>query len=302
MTVRELLNLAAKRLSRSKSASPDLDAEVLLSHVLDKPKEYLLANPGQTVSQKLEKRFHIFLTRRLMGWPVAYLAKKKEFYGLGFYVDENVLIPRPETEGLVELAMKTIGIKNGLNILDVGTGSGNIIVSVAKKLGSKNRYFASNISPAALLIAKKNAKQHKVKIIFKHGSLLTPWKKQHFDIIVANLLYLAEETDASTKFEPKQALIAEKKGLGLLEELFKQISFVIPAKAGIQTKSSLSGSRIKSGMTRAPQFLFLEIGETHGPAIKKLVKKYLPAFETKIYKDLSGFERFAILQNLSTIS
>jgi release factor glutamine methyltransferase len=154
---------------------------------------------------------------------------------------------------------------------------------LAKKLGAKNRYFASDISPAALKVAKKNAEHHKTHVLFKQSDILKAWKNQHFDIIIANLPYLDRETDASTKFEPKLALIADKKGLAVIEELFKTLP---------------------STLRPHPSVLFLEIGHDQGEALKKLAKKYLPAspeggpaFETKIYKDLSGHARYAIIQS-----
>jgi release factor glutamine methyltransferase len=244
---------------------------------LDKPKEYLIINSDKIVSPKLEKKFHIFLTRRLSGWPVPYLTNNKEFNKLDFYVDTNVLIPRPETEGLVDLVLSKIKGQKSLSILDIGTGSGAIIISLAAnyKLPTTNyTFFASDVSPKALEVAKKNANQHKVKITFKQGSLLEPWKDQYFDIIVANLPYLAKQTDSSTKFEPQGALIAEKKGLALFEELFKQLYNLQPT----------------------PYNLFLEIGHDQGLAIKKLAAKLLPAFKVQIMKDLSTRDRFAVLQ------
>lgn len=272
MTIQELIKSAIKKLSNS--ASPSLDGEVLLSHVLDKPKEYLLANPDKKIWPEDEKKFRVLLNRRSKGWPVPYLTNKQEFRGLKFHIDKNVLIPRPETEGLVEIVLKYIHNKN-LKILDIGTGSGAIIVSLAKNLQGK--FFASDISLKALKIAGQNAKDHKVQITFKQGSLLKPWKKQQFDIIVANLPYLSRQTDPSTKFEPKNSLIAKKNGLGLFEQLFRSLP---------------------SSLHSLPSFIFLEIGHSQAAAINKLAKKYLPAYQTKIYKDLSGRNRYAVLQLL----
>src|SRR6185369_2423606 len=123
-----------------------------------------------------------------------------------------------------------------------------------KKLGRKHHYLASDISPKAIMVAKKNAKLHKVKISFGDGNLLEPWGGQNFDIIVANLPYLAKLVDHSTKFEPIGALVAAKKGLKLYEELFKQIA----------------------ARKNKPRFIFLEIGRDQGRPIKKLTKKLMP--------------------------
>jgi release factor glutamine methyltransferase len=283
MTIHDLIKIAKKKLTNS--TSPVLDGEVLLSFVLKKPKEYLLANPKKQITGRLEKTYFRLINKRLLGWPVAYLVKHKEFYGLDFYVDRHVLIPRPETEGLIELALDQI--KNlreqlktdkPLKILDLGTGSGCIIISLAKYNdtrypGPRPRFFASDISPQAIKVARKNAKTHNTKVTFAEGSLVAPWGNQKFDIIVANLPYLNRETDPSTKYEPKGALIAAKKGLALYEQLFRQIRSLSPL----------------------PSTLLLEIGRDQGHLIKKLAQKYLPAYETKIYKDLFGRTRYASL-------
>ncbi len=274
-----------------------------MSHVLDRPKEYLLTNPEKIVDPKLEKKFLTLLNRRLLGWPVAYITKVKEFHKHKFYVDKHVLIPRPETEGLVDLALKAI--KNvqskPIRILDVGTGSGNIIISLAKALrrdpelnsGLRFQYFASDISPKAIAVAKKNAKKHKVKIKFADGNLLEPWGKQNFDVIVANLPYLAKLVDKSTKHEPIGALIAAKKGLKLYEELFKQISYG-PSLRKQGSKIKIP-HQVRDG-TELPEFILLEIGKDQGGPIKKLAKNLLPEYACKIHKDLFGRTRYAMLQ------
>src|SRR3989344_361991 len=295
MTIHQLLNIGTSKL-KSKSTSPALDAEVLLSYVLKKSKEYLYINPKKYLVHTQVRTYLKLINKRVQGWPVADLTNQKEFYGLKFYVDKNVLIPRPETEGLVEHVLEHIKNMSGLKILDIGTGSGNIIISIARRnvpknvptkqsiirsprpdksgLAMGNKFFASDVSSKTLIVAKKNTKRHKVKITFKQGDLLNPWKNKHFDIIVANLPYLAQETDHSTKFEPQNALIAEKKGLALYEKLFRQLS---------------------SPLYPHPSTLFLEIGYKQAQQIKKLAKKFLPASETKIYKDLSDRDRYAII-------
>lgn len=298
MTIHDLIKLSIKKLERSKSTSPSLDGEVLLSHLLNKPKEYLLINPQKKVDPKTEKKFLTAINRRILGWPVAYLIKEKEFYNLKFYVDKNVLIPRPETEGLVDLAIQALGNKKRLKILDVGTGSGCIIISLAKNLAKQgNQYFASDLSARAIAVAKKNAKMHKSKISFGDGSLLEPWGGEKFDAIVANLPYLDRRTDESTKFEPTGALIAAKKGLAMYEQLLKQIKNKItpPTPSYIR-----GGGRRPEGLD--PQFIFLEIGHDQGSLIKKLVKAIFPAspaggpaYETKIFKDLFSRPRYAVL-------
>jgi release factor glutamine methyltransferase len=200
MTIQELIQIAIKKLKNSTPAStrrdlsrsrrggsPELDGEVLLSFVLKKPKEYLFAHPKKQVDPKSEKAYLRLINNRLLGWPVAYLTKHKEFFGLDFYVDKNVLIPRPETEGLVELVLGSLKIENRkLKILDIGTGSGCIIISLAKSLynlqpKTYNLFYASDISRQAIKIARKNAKTHKTKVAFGVGNLLKPWGDENFD-------------------------------------------------------------------------------------------------------------------------
>jgi len=313
MTIAELLNLATKRL-KTTSTSPALDAEVLLSHVLDQPKEWLLTNLKKTTSATVEKKFKTLISRRQLGWPVAYISGKKEFFGLEFLVTKDVLVPRPETETLVETALELIKnkyYKNGrstnsvvykktLNILEIGTGSGCVIISLAKALNSdvakgfslpqkngvlkisatKNQYFASDISKEALTVAKKNAEKHGVKITFKQGSLLEPWKDQSFDIIIANLPYGWNEwknnssaETAGLKFEPKEALFTKENGLFLIRQLLEQFSTLNPR----------------------PFTLFLEFDPRQTKELKKLAKAILPAYEIEIFKDLAKRDRVALL-------
>ena len=294
MTIQDLINFGVKKLSKT-SNSAVLDSEVLLSYVLNKPKLDIFVHMDKNVHKLQMRKFFDLLKKRSQGWPVAYLVKEKEFYKLKFYVDKNVLIPRPETEGLVELAVTyikrshKIGTdRNPLRILDIGTGSGNIIISLAKSLYNLSpityNLFASDISPKALAVAKKNAKIHKVKITFKQGSLHKPWNNQNFDIIVANLPYLAKRTDVSTKFEPTKALIAKNKGLELFEELFKQIAHLRTVRSSDRTTKQSK-----------PLSVFVEIGHDQGPDIKKLAKKYMSGFKIEIVKDLSNRIRFLCL-------
>lgn len=295
MTLKEALPITIKTLTKSKNASPKLDAEVLLCFILKKPREYLYANPEKTLPKKVISAYMRLLERRAKGLPVAYLTGEKEFFGLKFKVNRHVLIPRPETEGLVELVLEKIKDlrqrwirlrrkKSKIKILDIGTGSGCIIISLARAIYNLQpitynlKLFASDISKNALKVAQQNARRHSVKIIFKHGSLLKPWSHQSFDIIIANLPYLAKLEHPSTKFEPRQALVAKKNGLTLIEELFRQLSLLL---------------------SPLPLTLFLEFDPRQTAQIKKLARRSFSegglAYNLKIYKDLSGRNRFAVI-------
>ncbi len=280
MIVRELINQATNKL-KNKSTSPSLDAEVLLAFVWNKSPEYLAANFPEPVPRAIEKQFQKLIAKRAQNLPVAYLTGEKYFYGLKFKVNKNVLVPRPVTESLVDMTLEAIKdlrlrIKDKkISILDIGTGSGAIIISLASNLNPKSyNLFASDISPKALAVAKQNARLHKARITFKQGSLLKPWSREQFDIIIANLPYLPRRTDPSTKFEPTQALVAKKQGLALIEALFQQVSTLHPA----------------------PSTLFLEIGHDQGAAIKKLAKRYLPAYKIQVIKDFTNRTRYAVLE------
>ena len=187
-TINSALAWATRELKKS-SRSPALDSEVLLCHILKRDKSYLYANQDKKLSNIQNTKYQILIRKRARRWPVAYLTGRKEFFGLDFVVTPDVLIPRPETELLVELAIQRIKNhplfipplergrkKRGLNIIDLGTGSGNITIALAKKLSSKYKFFALDSSAKALQIARINAHDHGVKnkIKFLRGNLLAP--------------------------------------------------------------------------------------------------------------------------------
>lgn len=331
MTINNILDQALSKLSKNKNLdSSHLDAEVLLAFVLKKDRTFILSRLDKELNNIQINKFKNLIKSRLAGWPVAYLVGKKEFFGLDLKVNKDVLIPRPETETLVELVFEYIEnvrshkteIQEPLRILDLGTGSGCIIISIAHSCESRNlkkdpassagwEYFASDISKKALAVARYNAKKHKVKIKFKQGDLLKPWQDKHFDIIVANLPYLAKKVDPSTKYEPKQALIARKKGLALIEKLFKQIAHLRGVRPSHSTGFARSGrmtgsfdrttKRPPAGQ-RGPKYIFVEFDPRQKNKIKKLADKLLPAsptgepnYQIKFYKDLKGSWRFALL-------
>src|SRR3989344_5667892 len=228
------------------------DSEILLSFILKKDKAWIFANPGKTLNKSQETSYQKLIQKCKQHWPVAYLTGHKEFYGLDFKVDQDVLIPRPETELLVELALERIknrelGIKN---VIDVGTGSGTIIITISKILATasileKLKLFAIDVSSSALKIAKVNAGRHGVarKIKFVRGNLLDPLFRLPLrplsfpphegglkggrgrSLIIANLPYLTprQMKNPDLKHEPKNALVAGKDGLKYYRELFKQI-------------------------------------------------------------------------------
>lgn len=255
-----------------------LDAEVLLCHILKKDKAALYSHQFNILSSDRTRRYQKLIFRRKTGEPVAYLTHHQEFFGLDFYINKNVLIPRPESELLVEESieiLKSYKLKaKKLRILDLGTGAGCIIVAIATNLKSKIsnlKSYAADISKKALKIAQKNAKKHKVKINFIKSDLFKNIPTDlKFDLIIANLPYLWHNYPP---FEPKLALDGGREGLEIIEKFLRQV------------KSHLSK---KSAM-------LLEIDSRQAKKIKKLSKKYLPHKKLTLKKDLAGLDRVVIL-------
>ncbi len=229
------------------SIAPE-DFFILLAHATKKDKVFLLTHPEYVVKSAPKRRLETYLARRLKHEPIAYITGHKEFYGFDFKVTPDTLIPRPETELLVEEALTLIKKElvdtpeKKITLADIGTGSGNIIITLAKTLTAPApemdtvRFSGVDTSAAALRIAKKNARRIKPKypIIFRHGSLLLPLlhdvSESETLFILANLPYVAESlyevTPADVRlYEPKTALVSEDNGLAhysaLLEMIFQ---------------------------------------------------------------------------------
>lgn len=263
-----------------------LDLELLLSCVLKKPREYLFTHPRKKLAKNQIAKFNSLAKRRVKGEPVAYILGRKEFCGLEFIVNRNVLIPRPETELLVDLAIKKIlNTKYRIldTIIDIGTGSGNIIISIVKNIPAKIRkkmnFLATDISPKAIEIAKKNARKHKVdkRIKFIRSNLLEfalQRKLRGNIMIVANLPYVSrnlyQKYKSNLKYEPEKALISPKRGTGCYIRLVRDI-----------IKIRESG---KLDRTLA----FFEISPEQKKEIFKITKQALPAAKIQFFKDLSG--------------
>lgn len=286
MNVEQVLKLATAKLKAKKISPPYLEAEILLSAILKKPREFLIIHPEIKLTVKQIKKFQSRLKLRLKGLPIAYLTGQKEFYGLNFQVNKNVLIPRPETELLVEESLKsTANKRQPLSIIDIGTGSGCIAITMAKI--SKRKIMAVDISKKALTVAWKNARLHKVdkKIKFIKGNLLSPFLnskilKQNSEIIIlANLPYLNKKwknllkssDSLSLKYEPKIALEGGADGLDLYRKLAEQIKL-------------LKNKKIT---------LLCEVGHLHSAAMKKI---FSFAKKIQIKKDLAGLDRLAIVE------
>jgi release factor glutamine methyltransferase len=284
MTIQEI-----KQKIYSKYKLSPFDTEILLSLALAKPKEYILAHPENKISPAQIKKYHSFSKRRSIGEPIAYIAGKKEFFGLDFIVNKNVLIPRPETELLVECALKKYKIPN--TIIDVGTGSGNIIISIAKnipsKIKNKTNFYAVDISKKSLEVAKRNAKKNKIdqKIKFIQSDMMEYFLKNKVKLgnifIVANLPYVSPEiykkNNDNLKFEPRNALLSGNKGLDHYMKLFQQIKALCDKCYMLHVSC------------------FVEFSPEQKSEISRIITRYLPKAKSEFFKDLAGRWRVAEL-------
>lgn len=224
LTVRDAIILSAKYLNKHGSQSPRLDAELLLAHVLGVRRIDLYLDPERPLTFAERDSLREYVRRRGKGEPVAYIIGHKEFYGLDFVVNPDVLIPRPETETLVDALLEHLKAVHSPIVVDVGTGSGSIACAVAKHL-PKARVIATDISSCALKVARLNAQRLGVKMLLMQMDILSALAENRFaDAIVANPPYVGEDEPVceASAFEPKLALYCDNQGLAISEQLLKQ--------------------------------------------------------------------------------
>ena len=219
MTYQEAIKYATAKLEAI-SENCILDAQLLVCEACEIKPAKLFAHPEPALSNKEGKRFDSLLVRRIQGEPIAYIFGKKEFWSLDFYVNEQVLIPRPETELLVEITLNIISNIKAPRILDLGTGSGAIAISIAKE---RHDAFvvATDLSAPTLEIAKTNAAMHQVNVQFKNSNWYEHLSNEAYDVIVCNPPYVATDDpyldNFVTKYEPVNAISSNKNGLHDLE-------------------------------------------------------------------------------------
>jgi release factor glutamine methyltransferase len=219
-TIRMLLVQATELLA---TESPRLDAELLLAHSLGKNRSYLYSWPEAIPAAELRARFHDLLARRAKGEPVAYLLEQREFWSLPLRVTPATLIPRPETEKLVELALQRIPADADACIADLGTGSGAIALAIARER-PRCRIIATDISQDALAVAAANAERLGLaNVQFSAGDWCTALPAMPFDLIVSNPPYIAEDdihlTRGDVRFEPRDALASGLQGMDALQHI-----------------------------------------------------------------------------------
>lgn len=223
MTLKEAVDFATTTLS-SISTSAKLDAQLLVCHACDIEQTKIIAHPEQRLSSQQSKLFSSALNRRTKGEPLAYITGRKEFWSLDLLVSEHVLIPRPETELLVELTLNAISNIEQPCILELGTGSGAISIAIAKERDDCN-ITATDASLKALEIAKSNANQHSANIIFTNSDWYKNLPDKKYNVIVSNPPYIdIDDTELDqfvSWYEPKQAVISENNGLYDLNEIIK---------------------------------------------------------------------------------
>ncbi|MBS0352048.1 MAG: peptide chain release factor N(5)-glutamine methyltransferase [Proteobacteria bacterium] len=257
------------------SDSARLDAEILMAHVLQRPRSWLRAHDDQALTQNQWLQLGLYSERRIKGEPIAYILGSKEFWSLELNVSPAVLIPRPETELLVEWVLDRFPKNTVLKVLDLGTGSGTIAIALAKER-CQWTIDATDQSLMALDLAKKNSQTHRLtNINFYHGDWYQPLAGKKYDVIVSNPPYLANQ-DPHLKqltFEPYEALVAGEQG-------FEDLQIII---------EKAQNHLLPSG------YLVLEHGyDQSQKVISFLEQKNL--INIQVHQDYSGHPRFATAQ------
>jgi release factor glutamine methyltransferase len=237
--VRATLARGVARLEAAHVPSAPFAAELLLLHLLGRDRTWLYAHPDEAINENDLAEYDSLLNRRAEGVPVQYLTGKQEFWGLEFEINPSVLIPRPETEHLIEVALERLGRRRNdpLLIADVGTGSGCVAIALAREFPAAE-IVATDISAAALEVAGRNTVRHGVqsRVELVLANLLTPYAKsasaEHFDLIVSNPPYIGRSEQADlqrevVEHEPHQALFAGEHGLDVYPQLIAQAAVLL---------------------------------------------------------------------------
>jgi release factor glutamine methyltransferase len=273
--LKDALTSAVDRLTSAHVGSPRMNAEVLLMFTLLCDRAHLYAHPERELNEDEQARYDEALRQRSLGIPSQYITGHQEFWGMDFIVSPAVLIPRPETEHLIEAVLPLASAIRQPRIIDVGTGSGCIAIALAKDL-TEAEIHATEISPAALEVAEANAARLQLdhRIQFYDTDLLRGIQGNHFDFVVSNPPYVGESEEDQVqlevrKFEPRNAVFAGPTGLEIIEKL-------IPA----------AYDKLKPG-----GWLVMEISGTIADGVRTLLSGWVDA---KITNDLQGIPRVAL--------
>jgi release factor glutamine methyltransferase len=239
MEIESWIIFATETLAKAGSETARLDSLVLIEDVLGKDRSWLLAHPTDSISKKDLNMLNKFIVQRSNHYPVAYITHKAYFYNNQFYVDNHVLVPRPESEAIIDV-LKTLPSSNLATIIDIGTGSG-VIAITAKLLYPKSTVFALDIDTQCLKVARKNALSTKTDITFLQSDLLEslPANLAYSSIVLANLPYVPDgfAVNRSARLEPKLAIFGGSKGLDVYSRLFQQIVALTTKPAHVITES-----------------------------------------------------------------
>ncbi|MDN7241797.1 peptide chain release factor N(5)-glutamine methyltransferase [Planococcus sp. N028] len=257
-------------------------ARILLQHELRLSHAGLLASMRDEINEETFNRFWENIKRHASGTPVQHLTGSEEFYGRTFLVNEHVLIPRPETEELVEETLRLVGQylpDKNLKIADIGTGSGIIAITMKCEI-PEAAVTATDISVEALQTAQENAKRLEANISFVQGDLTDPLKDEMWDVVLSNPPYIAyaeapDLSDSVRDFEPHLALFADNEGLALYEKLAQQLP----------------------NMLKKPGIIGLEIGYAQGAAVEAMLKAAFPDAKVYVKKDINSNDRMVFCIN-----
>lgn len=276
-SIRDILKADAARLDaalETGTATARIEVQCLLQSVLQVPRSYLLAHPEQTLNASEQAAYDKLLQRRLRGEPVAHILGEREFFGLNFKVTADTLIPRPETELLVELALQRIPAHNRFRALDLGTGSGAIAISIAHSRPDAD-LVAVDVSEAALRVARENAGRLGIaNLSFRHSDWFSGLTGQRYDLIVSNPPYVAAGdvhlTQGDVRFEPISALASGEEGLDDIRRIVAQ-----------------AGDFLERG-----GWLLLEHGHDQADRVRTLLEQH--GF-TEVFsaKDIAGIDRIS---------
>lgn len=278
MTLHKALHSVTGMLSAAQIDDACFEAELLLCHLLGIARVQLYCEPERMLTDEEMIKLQCLVDRRLSHEPAAYILERCEFYGIDFYIDQRALIPRPETELLVEEAIRFARCHSTpadkFTVADVGTGSGVIAISLAIAL-PEARVYAMDISPSALEVANINRQRYQLddRVVLLQGDLLKPLPEP-VDVMVANLPYI-RTGDLKTlspeivDFEPAMALAGGEDGLDKIHCLLRQTR----------------------GKIKPEGCLLMEIGQGQDKPAQSLIRKYLPGAKTELISDLSGINR-----------
>ncbi|MCL4405904.1 MAG: peptide chain release factor N(5)-glutamine methyltransferase [Firmicutes bacterium] len=267
------LLLRASELLSAVSDSPRLDAELMLANVMQVSRSYLYAYPEKNINEQVQTQFEKMLQRRLQGEPVAYIVGYQEFWSLLFKVTPHTLIPRPETEGIIEFVLQYVTSEKAI-IADLGTGSGAIAIALAYERPAW-QIHATDQSEEALLVAKENANTYHLPIHFHLGHWCEVLPPIQFDAIVSNPPYIAEHdfafSEKTLAFEPKSALVSNEMGFSALKMII-ETAYPHLQRGG---------------------WLVLEHGFDQAALVQEMMKKRGYS-SVSTYRDYAGIERITV--------